>query len=343
MEFRRLGTSGLKVSALCLGAMTFGEADAQSFMHGAGSDEATAFAVLDRARALGINFVDTADVYGQDGLSERVLGRWLADRAARNDVIVATKLRFRMWDGPNGSGSSRYRIVRCVEDSLRRLGTDRIELLQLHMQDVEVEEEETLRALDDLVHQGKVLYLGCSNYTAYRLTESLFLSKLERLERFVALQAQYSLVVRELEREHVPLCVRHGVGILPWSPLAAGLLSGKYARDAAAPSGARLAQPKWQSSYARFDNDRAWRIVDEVKAIASERGVTPSQVSLAWLLARPGVSSVIFGARTVAQLEDNVGAVDVRLDAAETKRLDEASAFELGYPYDFIQRIQGRW
>lgn len=343
MEYRRLGTSGLKVSALCLGAMTFGEADEKSFMHGASADEATSFAIMDRARALGIQFIDTADVYGQDGLSERVLGRWMKDRGARQDVVVATKLRFRMWDGPNGSGSSRYRIVRCVEDSLRRLQTDRVELLQLHMQDVEVEEEETLRALDDLVRQGKVLYLGCSNYTAYRLTESVMLSRLQRLERFVALQAQYSLVVRDLEREHVPLCERHGLGILPWSPLAGGLLSGKYERGSGAPAGTRFSTPRWQTNYARFDNDRAWRIVDAVKQVAAELEASPSQVALAWLLGRRAVSSVIFGARTVAQVEDNAKALEVKLGEAHVKALDEASSFELGYPYDFIQRIQGRW
>ncbi|MFN7702598.1 MAG: aldo/keto reductase [Deltaproteobacteria bacterium] len=343
MEYRRLGTSGLKVSSLCLGAMTFGQADEKSFMHNASADEATSFAIMDRARELGINFIDTADVYGQDGLSERVTGRWLKERHARNDVIVATKMRFRMWDGPNGAGSSRYRILRCVEDSLRRMQTDRIELLQLHMQDIEVEEEETMRALDDVVRQGKVLYLGCSNYTAYRLTESLFVSKAQHLERFVALQAQYSLVVRDLEREHQPLCERHGVGILPWSPLAGGLLSGKYERGSGAPEGTRFSTPRWQTNYARFDNDRAWRIVEAVKKVAGERGTSPSSVALAWLLSRRAVSSVIFGARTVAQVDDNAKAIDVKLSDAELKALDEASGFELGYPYDFIQRIQNRW
>lgn len=343
MEYRRLGSSGLKVSSLCLGAMTFGTADETSFMHGASADEATSFAIMDRARELGINFIDTADVYGQDGLSERVVGRWLAERRARNDTILATKMRFRMWQGPNGVGSSRYRVVRCVEDSLRRLGTDRIDLLQLHMQDLEVEEEETLRALDDVVRQGKVLYIGCSNYTAYRLTESLFISRMQNLERFVSLQAQYSLVVRDIEREHVPLCERLGLGILPWSPLAAGLLTGKYVRGAPAPEGTRFATPRWQLNYGRSDNERAWRIVDSVKRVAARHDVTPSQIALAWLLERRAVSSVIFGARTVAQLEDNVKAVDVKLTDEDRRELDAASSFELGYPYDFIQRVQGRW
>lgn len=343
MDYRRLGTSGLKVSSLCLGAMTFGQADEKSFMHNASADEATSFAIMDRARELGINFIDTADVYGQDGLSERVTGRWMKERSTRNDTILATKMRFRMWEGPNGTGSSRLRILRCVEDSLRRLGTDHIDLLQLHMQDVEVEEDETLRALDDVVRQGKVLYLGCSNYTAYRLTESVFLSRMQHLERFVALQAQYSLVVRDLEREHQPLCERYGLGILPWSPLAGGLLSGKYERGTGAPEGTRFATKRWQTNYARFDNDRAWRIVDAVKKVAAEKDASPSAVALAWLLGRRAVSSVIFGARTVAQVEDNAKALDVKLTGADVKALDEASTFELGYPYDFMKSVQGRW
>src|ERR1700754_3111288 len=176
MKYRNLGASGVKVSSLCLGAMTFGEADEKSFMHKAGSDEATSHAVLDRAVAAGINFIDTADVYGQDGLSERVLGNWIASRGARDRIVLATKFRFTMGDGPNRSGASRYRIVRCVEDSLRRLKTDRIDLYQIHMQDVETPEHETLRALDDLVRQGKVLYVGCSNYAAYRLMNALWTS-----------------------------------------------------------------------------------------------------------------------------------------------------------------------
>ena len=322
--------------------MTFGTADEKSFMHKASADEATSFAILDRAKELGVNFIDTADVYGQDGLSERVTGKWLQERNARNEMVIATKFRFRMWDGPNGTGASRYRIMRCVEDSLRRLGTDRIDLMQIHMQDTDVEEEETLRALDDVVRQGKVLYLGCSNYAAYRLTESVMISRAQHMERFIALQAQYSLVVRDIEREHVPLCERHGLGILPWSPLAGGLLSGKYSRGVAE-EGTRFSTAKWQSNFARFDNDRAWKIVDAVKQVANETGNSASQVALAWLLSKRAVSSVIFGARTVAQVDDNVKAAEVKLTLEQLKTLEDASGFELGYPYDFIQRIQGRW
>ncbi len=177
MEYRNLGAAGVRVSPLCLGGMTFGEADEKSFMHNIGSDEATAHAILDRALAAGINFVDTADVYGQDGLSERVIGSWFQSSGKRDQVVLATKVRFTMGTGPNSKGASRYRIVRGVEDSLRRLRTDRIDLYQIHAQDITVSEEETLRALDDLVRAGKVVYLGCSNYAAYRLVDSQWIAK----------------------------------------------------------------------------------------------------------------------------------------------------------------------
>ncbi len=341
MEHRNLGASGVKVSPLCLGTMTFGEADARSFMHNVSCDERTAFAILDRALEAGINFVDTADVYGQDGLSERVLGQWFLGGGRRDRVVLATKFRFTMGDGPNRSGASRYRIVRCVEDSLRRLKTDRIDLYQIHMQDVTVPEEETVRALDDLVRAGKVLYVGCSNYAAYRLVDSLWLARSQGRERFVTLQAQYSLVARELEREHVPLCRQWGLGILPWSPLAGGFLSGKYRRATPPPAGTRL--EVWKDRWGRYDTERNWDIIDALVAIAAEVGATPAQVALAWLLHKPQVTSVIFGARTVEQLEDNLPAATLALPAEAVKRLDDVSALELGYPYDFMGRIQGSW
>ena len=341
MEYRSLGAAGVKVSTLCLGAMTFGEADDKSFMHKVSADEETSHAILDRALEAGINFVDTADVYGQDGLSERVIGSWLAARGSRDRLVLATKFRFTMGDGPNKSGASRYRIVRCVEDSLRRLRTDRIDLYQIHMQDITVSEEETLRALDDLVRAGKVLYVGCSNYAAYRLVDSQWIARTAHLERFVTLQAQYSLVARDLEREHVPLCRQWGLGILPWSPLAGGFLSGKYRKDAPPPAGSRL--ETWKDRWGRYDNERNWRILAAVDQVAGDLGKTAAQVALAWLLGKPAVTSVIFGARTVAQLDDNLAAGDLRLGAEHMKLLDDASAFELGYPYDFMARIQTGW
>jgi len=341
MEYRSLGSSGLKVPVLCLGAMTFGEADEKSFMHKIGADESTSFAIMNRALERGVGFIDTADVYGQDGLSERVVGAWMKEAKTRDRVILATKFRFRMGDGANATGASRYRIVRTVEDSLRRLQTDRIDLYQIHMQDIDTPEEETLRALDDLVRAGKVLYLGASNYAAYRLTDSQWISKTEHLHRFVALQMQYSLLVRDLEREHIPVCQKFGLGVLPWSPLAAGFLSGKYRKDQPLPAGVRL--EKWKERFAEFATDRGWRTIDALTAMAKEKETTVAALALAWVLAKPTVSSVIFGARSIEQLDDNLKAVDVKMSAADVQRLDDASAFDIGYPYKFMSNIQKRW
>jgi aryl-alcohol dehydrogenase-like predicted oxidoreductase len=321
--------------------MTFGEADDKSFMHKVGCDEKTSFAIMNRALERGVGFIDTADVYGQDGLAERIVGAWMAEAKSRDRVVLATKFRFRMGEGPNSSGASRYRIVRTVEDSLRRLKTDRIDLYQIHMQDIDTPEEETLRALDDLVSAGKVLYLGASNYAAYRLTDSQWISRSQRLHRFVALQMQYSLMVRDIEREHVPVCKQFGLGVLPWSPLASGFLSGKYAKNQPPPAGVRL--EKWKDRFADFDSERGWRTLEALKAIAKDKDTTPAAVALGWLLAKPTVTSVIFGARSIEQLDDNLKAADLKLSAEDVQKLDDASAFELGYPYKFIANIQKRW
>jgi len=341
MEYRNLGNSGLKVPVLCLGTMTFGEADEKSFMHKVGCDEPTAFAIMSRALEHGLSFLDTADVYGQDGLSERVVGKWMAEHKTRDKVVLATKFRFRMSQDANGTGASRFRIVRTVEESLRRLRTDRIDLYQIHMQDVDTPEDETLRALDDLVRQGKVLYIGASNYAAYRLADSQWIAKTEHLTRFVSLQMQYSLVVRDLEREHIPLCQRFGLGVLPWSPLAGGFLSGKFEKDKQPPAGTRL--EKWKERLQGFDTPRNWRIQDAVKKIAQEKQTSPTAVALRWAIQKPSVSSVIFGARSLTQLDDNLRAAELRLSGEEMQRLDEASSFDLGYPYSFMSNIQSRW
>jgi aryl-alcohol dehydrogenase-like predicted oxidoreductase len=341
MEYRNLGDSGLKVPVLCLGAMTFGEADEKSFMHKVGADEKTSFAIMSRSLEAGVNFIDTADVYGQDGLSERVVGAWMKETNARDKVVLATKFRFRMSPDANGTGASRRRIVRTVEDSLRRLGTDRIDLYQIHMQDIDTPEEETLRALDDLVHHGKVLYLGASNYAAYRLADSQWIAKTEHLHRFVALQMQYSLVTRDLEREHIPLCKRFGLGVLPWSPLAGGFLSGKFKKDQPPPAGTRL--EKWKERLTSFDHPRNWRILEALEVVAKEKQSSLTAVALRWAIQKPSVSSVIFGARTLEQLEDNLKAAELTLTAEDMKRLDDASAFDLGYPYAFMSNIQSRW
>lgn len=341
MEYRQMGRTGVQVSSLCLGAMTFGEPDAQSFMHGVAASEAASFAMMDRALEAGINFFDTADVYGNDGLSERVIGRWFADRERRREVVLATKCRFRMFPDKNGTGASRRRIVEAVEASLRRLQTDYIDLYQVHMQDVRTPEAEVQRALDDLVTQGKILYAGCSNYAAYRLVQSDWIADRRGQCGFATLQAQYSLAERGLEREHIPYLEQSGIGLLPWSPLAGGLLSGKYRKGEAAPAGSRM--EKWAERLERWDTPRNWQIVDALRAVAAEVEASPAAVALAWLLQRPTVSSVIIGVRSLEQLEDNLNAAALVLPAEAIATLDAASALEVGYPYDFMQRIDGRW
>ena len=243
-------------------------------MHGVAADEKTSFAMMDRALEAGINFIDTADVYGNDGLSERVIGKWFAARGNRREVVLATKCRFRMFDGKLGTGASRRRIIEACDASLERLGTDHIDLYQIHMQDIATPEEEVLRALDDLVSAGKILYYGCSNYAAYRLVQSDWIADRRNHQGFATLQAQYSLAERSLEREHVPYMQQSGIGLLPWSPLAGGLLSGKYRKGETAPEGSRM--EKWQSRMERFDSPRNWRIVDAIRAAAKAVDATPA-------------------------------------------------------------------
>jgi aryl-alcohol dehydrogenase-like predicted oxidoreductase len=342
MRYRNLGASGARVSEICLGGMTFGEADANSFMHGASASEEVSHAMMSRALDAGVNFWDTADVYGQDGLSERVIGRWFARNKHRDDVVLATKCRFGMGPGPNDRGASRLHIKRALEGSLARLGTDRIDLYQIHMQDARTPEEEVVRALDELVREGKVVYFGASNYAAYRLVESLWAADRAGTNRFVTLQAQYSLVERSLELEHIPALRRFGLGLLCYSPLAAGFLSGKYRREAPAPAGARLAQPRHQDRLARH-GDRSWGILAAVEETARALGATVPQVALAWVLRRPSVSAAILGARSVAQLEDSLKAADLALPDEAAKKLDEISQPALHHPYDFLKQIDGTW
>lgn len=341
MEYRNLGNSGLKVSSLCLGGMTFGNPSEDSMMHGIASEESDAHKIIDAALDGGVNFIDTADVYGNDGLSERVLGKWFDKTGRRDDVVLATKCRFRMKEGPMGTGASRRRIMEAVEASLTRLQTDYIDLYQIHMQDNSTPEHETLRALDDLVRQGKVRYIGCSNYAAYRLVDSIWLSRTQNLERFVSAQMQYSLIERKIEREITPTCDKFGLGILPWSPLAGGFLTGKYERDENPPEGSRLA--KMTNHWSRVDTERNWEIIDALKAIATEADATPAQVALKWVMDQPMVTSVIFGARTMEQLEGNLAAADLELPDGALDKLTEISGFDAGYPYSFIKDVNGTW
>lgn len=334
MEIRSLGRSGLRVSALSLGAMTFGES--QTFMRGVTSPDDEARRVFDAAVDAGMNLVDTADVYSE-GRSEELTGEWI--KGKRDRVLLATKCRFPIGFGtrpvgPHDSGLSRKHIMEACEASLRRLGTDVIDLYQTHMQDRAVPIDETLRALDDLVTQGKVRYVACSNYTGYRLTESLWRAEALRTQRYEALQLQWSVAVRDCEREMIPACRAFQLGVLVWSPLARGFLSGKYQRGQAAPAGSRF--ESWKDSYKQFDNDRGWGILGAVTEVAQRRETTPAAVALAWLLARPEVTSIIVGARTVAQLGDNLKALDCKLGADDLRQLDDASRPAWGYPYDFI-------
>jgi aryl-alcohol dehydrogenase-like predicted oxidoreductase len=339
MELRSLGTSGLKVSVLSLGAMTFGESS--TFMKGVTSSDDEGRRVFDAAIERGVNLVDTANVYSE-GRSEELVGQWVTGK--RQSVLVATKCRFPIGFGmkdkpaPHEMGLSRKHIIDACEASLRRLKTDFIDLYQVHMQDTSVRIDETLRALDDLVTQGKVRYIGCSNYAGYRLVDSLWSAEKHGTHRYESVQLQWSLLERGGEREMVPACREHGLGILVWSPLASGFLSGKYRRGQPPPEGARLTE--WKDTMKRIGEGRSYDLIDLLEKVAKRRDSTPAQISIAWLLARKEVTSVILGARTVAQLDDNMGGAAVKLDAVDLKELDEASAPDWAYPYSFIARMQ---
>ncbi|CAN5864025.1 aldo/keto reductase [soil metagenome] len=327
MRYRTLGNSGCAVSSLALGTMTFG----------AESDEAESYDVLDRFVAAGGTLVDTADVYSA-GVSEQIIGRWLRNRPAEvtEPVVLATKGRFPMSDAPNGSGLSRRHLVRALDASLRRLGVDSVDLYQVHAFDPRTPLEETLRTLDDFVAAGKIGYYGLSNFTGWQLTKAVHLARALGVAEPVTLQPQYSLIVREIEWEIVPAAQDAGIGLLPWSPLGGGWLSGKYRRDQRPAGDTRLgADPqRGMEAWERRGTERTWRIVDAVQRVADERGVSMAEVALSWVTDRPSVTATILGARTVEQLESNLSSDDLRLSAAETAALDEAS--DLGasdYPY----------
>jgi aryl-alcohol dehydrogenase-like predicted oxidoreductase len=330
MEQTTLGRSGLVVSRLCLGTMTFGRE----------TDEAASRAMVDRFVDAGGNFVDTADVYGP-GTSEQITGRAIAGR--REQIVLATKVRFAMGDGPNDAGLSRRHVIAACEASLRRLGTDWIDLYQVHMWDALTPIDETLAALTDLVRQGKVRYIGASNFAGWQLMRAELASALHGLERFVSLQPQYSLIERRLEYEIGPAAQALGLGLVPWAPLAQGLLSGKYDRSGpAADTRMADARPDHVEAWERRDRERNWRIVDVVREVAGETGHSPSQVALNWLLTRPGMAAPIVGARRLEQLDDNLGAVGWRLEPEHVARLDDVSAPEPVHPYDFIAESRRR-
>jgi aryl-alcohol dehydrogenase-like predicted oxidoreductase len=333
MEYRYLGRTGLKVSALCMGTMTFGEAWSERL---GGLNQQQVDAAVGRCLETGINFFDTANVYSY-GESETLLGRALAPHRER--VVIATKVRMRMppEGHVNDEGLSRAHIVRQCEQSLLRLGTDWIDLYQVHAWDPATPLEETMRALDDLVRAGKVRYLGASNYAAWQLTRALWVSDRDGLERFETLQALYNLVNRDIETELAPLCEDQNLGILCWSPLAGGFLTGKYRRDRPRPRGTRHQEEP--SSLLRFQEADVWDLIDELDAVARQREVSIAQVALNWLLTRRAVSSVILGARTLEQLEDNLGCVEWTLQEDEAARLDERTASPQRYPQHMIDRV----
>lgn len=322
MKYRLLADTGVFVSELCLGAMTFGGAG-QMWETIGGMKQAEVDSMIGRALDGGINFIDTADVYST-GESEIMTGKALKGR--RLDVVLATKVRGRMGPGANDVGLSRLHIMQGVESSLKRLGTDYIDLYQIHRSDHLTKMDDTLRALDDLVRQGKVRYIGCSNLPAWEMMKALGVSQAQNLERFKCTQSFYSLAGRELERETIPLIKDQGLGLLVWSPLAGGFLSGKFTRDGEG-SGRRAS-----FDFPPIDKNTAYDIVDALKIIAADKGVSVAQVALAWVLANDAVTSVIIGARKLEQLEDNLQAVNVTLSADELATLNSVSQLPLHYP-----------
>ncbi len=326
MEYRALGRSGLRVSVLTMGTMTFGGAGA--FADVGSTDVEEAERQVDMCLDAGINLIDTADVYS-DGLSEEILGQVL--RGRRDRVLVATKVRMEMGRGPNDTGLSRHHIISGCEASLRRLGTDHIDLYQVHEWDGHTPLEETLHALDDLVRSGKVRYVGASNYSSWQLMKALGIGARLDLAPLISQQIYYTLQAREAEYELIPLAVDQGLGVLVWSPLAGGLLSGKYRRNHQAPVGSRQLSD-WNEPPVR-DPEGLYDIVEILISIGAERGVSAAQVGLAWTLGRPAVTSLIIGARTAEQLADNLAAAELRLSADERARLDQASAPPLIYPF----------
>jgi aryl-alcohol dehydrogenase-like predicted oxidoreductase len=327
MEYATLGNTGLLVSKLCFGTMTFGDGrglfKAISAVGQDGADELVKTSIDD-----GINFFDTADNY-TEGESEKILGQSLKNlNIARKDVVIATKVYSRVGPGRNDIGASRGHIMDAVEASLRRLQTDHIDLYQVHGNDAVTPVEETLRALDTLVQQGKVRYIGCSNWQAWKLAKALGICEFRSLARFDTLQAYYSIAGRDLEREIVPLLQSEKVGLLVWSPLAGGLLSGKYSRMNQKPADSRRAN----YDFPIVDKERAWKILDVMAPIAKAHGCSPARLSIAWLLAKPVVTSVIIGAKRLDQLQDNLAAAELILTQDELTQLDEVSVLSPEYP-----------
>jgi aryl-alcohol dehydrogenase-like predicted oxidoreductase len=334
MQYRFMGKTGLKVSELCLGAMTLGRE----------TNEQDSHRILDHFVEAGGNFIDTADVYSRGG-SEEVLGRWLKNKA-RDSLVIATKARYPMGPGPNDLGLSRKHLLSAAEASLRRLQTDFLDLYQVHCWDSRTPLEETLSTLDVLVRSGKVRYVGASNYNGWQLQKSIEISRQMGWEPFVCLQPQYNLLCRSTEWELVDICLNEGLGLIAWSPLRGGWLSGKFRRGMSGPpAGSRIEVAEkegWDESWSNYNNDYTWRVIDALIAVSEETGKSPAQVAINWLLQRPGVTAPIIGARTMEQLKDNLGTSGWSLTTELTERLNQASELPLPYPYSEIVGAQLR-
>ncbi|MCB8836241.1 aldo/keto reductase [Aurantimonas sp. VKM B-3413] len=326
MQYRSLGRSGLKVSALAMGTFTFGGRG--PFAMVGEHDVSDARRLIDCCLDHGVNFIDTANMYST-GLAEEIVGEALEGR--RDRVVISSKARMRIGDGPNDEGASRWHLIRECERSLKRLKTDHIDIYHIHEWDGSTPVEETMEALDTLIRQGKIRYAGCSNYTGWQLMKSLMASERHGLARFVTQQIHYTLEAREAEYELLPISVDQGIGVTVWSPLAAGLLSGKHRRDRPVAPGSRQ-EKGWTEPPVR-DMERLWRIVDELLAIAGDHGLEAAQIALAWTLTRPAVASLIVGGRNVEQFEANFRALDLTLSQAELQRLDAVSRPPLIYPH----------
>jgi len=332
MKYKQLGSTGMLVSELCFGTMTFG---GKGFWTAIGRQPLdVAEDLVARVLDAGVNFIDTADIYSE-GESEKILGKALGKR--RKDIVLATKVFGRMGPGPNETGLSRVHIMRAVEDSLTRLKTDYIDLYQIHGFDVLTPMEETLRALDDLVRSGKVRYIGCSNLAAWQIMKSLWVSDKHNLHRFESLQAYYTIAGRDLEREIAPLLNDQNMGLLVWSPLAGGLLSGKFDRGGEGPEGAR----RTEFDFPPVNRERAFKVVDVMREIAGDRNVSVARIALSWLLHQAVVTSVIIGARTPEQLSDNLEAPEVKLYEDELALLNQASELPGEYPGWMFKRQAG--
>jgi aryl-alcohol dehydrogenase-like predicted oxidoreductase len=311
MRYTRLGSTGLEVSRLCLGCMNIGSGSEWMM-----NDRAASVDLLHEAMDAGINFLDTANVYST-GESEDIVGEAIQSRN-RDELVVATKVRGEMHDGPNGSGLSKKHVLDQVEDSLDRLGTDYIDLYQIHRWHDETPIEETLSALDHLIETGRVRYIGASTMSAYEFTKALYTSDIEEYERFVCMQPEYSAVARHEEANLLPVCEAEGIGVIPWSPLSGGFLTGKYERDGGTPEGSR---GEVSDHVRRRFTDENWQVLDEVRAVADAHDATPAQVSLAWLLEQDAVTAPIIGPKTSEQLQENLGALDVELTDEELERI----------------------